>query len=214
MPFVQSLRVCVRVHAASLSGPRLINSEACSKLLSESDTTSTFTGTTKDWWPEKAPEKSYKHLNMLQKNLLTSIFASVAPLRPSHASYGCTLHPHMQYGFHMHTLHAQFSDQSRRHGNDRSHARRPRVHGDESTDELDQHPCCLDLNQCLCEHTARRARTGLISIRAAWTSICERAHIPIHDEHGGQRRRLRAPAVARMAAPTEEDKIWVRCWRI
>jgi len=120
---------------------------------------------------------------MLQKNLLTSIFASVAPLRPSHASCGCTLHPHMQYGFHMHTLHAQFSNQSHRHGNDRSHARRPRVQCDESTDELDQHPCCLDLNQCLCEHTARRARTGPISIRAAWTSICERAHIPIHDEH-------------------------------
>jgi hypothetical protein len=43
---------------------------------------------------------------------------------------------------------------------DRSHARRPRVHGDESTDELDQHPCCLDLNQCLCEHTARRGEHG------------------------------------------------------
>ena len=122
---------------------------------------------------------------MLQKNLLTSIFASVAPLRPSHAPYGCTLHPHMQYGFHMHTLHAQFSNQSHRHGNDRSHARRPRVQCDESTDELDQHPCCLDLNQCLCEHTARRARTGPISICAAWTSICECAHIPIHDEHSG-----------------------------
>ena len=135
---------------------------------------------------------------MLQKNLLTSIFASVAPLRPSHASFGCTLHPHMQCGFYMHTLHAQFSNQSHRHGNDRSHARRPRVHGDKSTDELDQHPCCLDLNQCLCEHTARRARTGPISIRVAWTSICECAHIPIHDEHSGGQQQGSIPIGARI----------------
>ena len=186
LPFVQSLRVCVRVHAASLSGPGLINSEACSKLLSESDTTSTFTGTTKDWWPEKAPEKSYKRTPKHAPEKSTYIYICVCCPAPSIA---CLLRLYVAPPHAIRFPYAYIAcpifpiNHIYRHGNDRSHARRPRVHGDESTDELDQHPCCLDLNQCLCEHTARRARTGPISICAAWTSICERAHIPIHDEH-------------------------------
>jgi hypothetical protein len=32
------------------------------------------------------------------------------------------------------------------HGNDRSHTHHPRVHGEETTNELDQHSCCLDFN--------------------------------------------------------------------